>query len=199
MGVIVRFWKRIVVEYSGIAYILYACLHYLAMDLEKNIIFDFIHGKLVELNLGSQFQWYGLHFLAHDIDFSLDRQIKVLNLFPEPITNLELLKAFEAYRACDCIKITSVNTIKYDCGTIYHKTSKYWLQKETVVSALHDYLAQMMKTNIMISTLCYDRFDLYENTRKKYGLKKLEIAPFQYFGEGFINKPLEFFDQFSRS
>jgi sugar phosphate isomerase/epimerase len=164
--------------------------------LRKNIIYDFIHGELKQLNISSQFQWYGLQFLRHDIDFILDHQIKSLNLFAEPLTNQELLSIFESFRSCADIELTSSNPIKYDCYTIHRKSSEYWLTKDTIVSALRDYMSQMINSKLVISTLCYEQFDEQDDTAKKYGLNKIEVAPFQYFGPHFIDKPLEFFDSF---
>ena len=83
-----------------------------AFGLKKNIIYDYLHGNLKELNMNSSFQWYDISDLYDDINYIIDSNIKIINLFTCPIKNNELFKLFVKYDN-DCefnIKETSENS-----------------------------------------------------------------------------------------
>jgi dTDP-4-dehydrorhamnose reductase len=63
--------------------------------LKKNLIFDLLHDHQTEaINPASILQWYPLRRLADDIDRVRSEDIRLINLFPEPIRTADILAAF---------------------------------------------------------------------------------------------------------
>jgi hypothetical protein len=63
--------------------------------LKKNVIFDLLRGNLTDnVNPASRFQWYPLRRLASDIERIRAHDIRLINLFPEPIRTSDILAAF---------------------------------------------------------------------------------------------------------
>jgi dTDP-4-dehydrorhamnose reductase len=63
--------------------------------LKKNVVFDLLRGNQTDnVNPASLFQWYPLRRLASDIERIRTNDIRLINLFPEPIRTSEILSAF---------------------------------------------------------------------------------------------------------
>jgi hypothetical protein len=63
--------------------------------LKKNVIFDLLRGNLTDsVNPASVFQWYPLRRLHSDIERVRVHDIRLINLFPEPIRTSDILDAF---------------------------------------------------------------------------------------------------------
>ena len=63
--------------------------------LKKNIIFDLINNNQIEnIPLNSSFQWYNIDRLKNDIDIVINNNIKICNLFTEPIETKEIVNLF---------------------------------------------------------------------------------------------------------
>jgi hypothetical protein len=63
--------------------------------LKKNVIFDLLRGNQTEsVNPASRFQWYPMRRLASDVERIRANDIRLINLFPEPIRTSEILGAF---------------------------------------------------------------------------------------------------------
>jgi hypothetical protein len=63
--------------------------------LKKNVIFDLLRGNQTDtVNPASHFQWYPLRRLSADIELVRANDIRLINLFPEPIRTSDILAAF---------------------------------------------------------------------------------------------------------
>jgi len=63
--------------------------------LKKNVVFDLLHDNQVgNINPASCFQWYPLARLNHDIETIRAQDIRLINLFPEPIRTSEIVDRF---------------------------------------------------------------------------------------------------------
>ena len=63
--------------------------------LKKNVVFDLLHDNQVgNINPASRFQWYPLTRLHADIETIRARDIRLVNLFPEPIRTSEIVDRF---------------------------------------------------------------------------------------------------------
>jgi hypothetical protein len=63
--------------------------------LKKNVIFDLLHGNLTEnVNPASVFQWYPLRRLHSDMERVRSHDIRLINLFPEPVRTSDIVTAF---------------------------------------------------------------------------------------------------------
>lgn len=159
--------------------------------LKKNIIFDLLNDKDVKLNLNSEYQWYDMNNIFADIEFVVKNDIKLINLFTEPITNAELLEVIIKYKQIDYTY--SENTVKYNMKTKYSKTG-YLYNKNNILSSLDYYVNIIINNNLCVSNLAYNsNFDY--NILSMFGIKKHEIVPFKTFGENFINKDMTYFDE----
>ena len=63
--------------------------------LVKNIIYDLLNNNILEkIEPRSRFQFYDLERLWSDIQVVLDNNIRLIHLFPEPISTGDILDAF---------------------------------------------------------------------------------------------------------
>lgn len=64
-------------------------------EIKKNILFDLKNKQWLEkVNLKSTAQYYNMSRLKADIDYTIEHNIKELNLFSEPISNQEIISRF---------------------------------------------------------------------------------------------------------
>lgn len=159
--------------------------------LRKNIIYDLINNNNPNVDPKSIFQWYDLNWLYEDINYVIENNISLINLFTEPIVTKDILDIFADY---NINKYNSVDTsVIYNLTTKYTNT-KYWKSKKSVMSALESYIKKMLLSNLCVSNLS-SIGELDKDMLKDFGVKNIEIAPFKTFGEGFIDKPLEYFNK----
>jgi hypothetical protein len=63
--------------------------------LKKNVVFDLLNdNQLGNVNPASRFQWYPLARLNADIETIRARDLRLINLFPEPIRTSEIVDRF---------------------------------------------------------------------------------------------------------
>jgi len=68
-------------------------------NLKKNLIYDLIHSHCLEqIDPDAVFQWYSLERLARDLEICERNDLKVANLFPEPLSTRDLIAKFFADR-----------------------------------------------------------------------------------------------------
>lgn len=149
--------------------------------LKKNIIYDFINDRLHEINKYSSFQWYDVGNLYNDFLYVLNNNIKLINLFPEPISNDELYGIFCNYKNCGDIMAINNNLVTYDVNTKYK--NKYWDTKDNVVASLHNYIDNMLYGKLIISNLSWKHNDnsCMLNNLGIFGITQLEVSPHKYF------------------
>lgn len=150
--------------------------------LKKNIIYDYLNNSLKEINMNSSFQWYYLSDLFNDINNIITKNIKIINLFTEPIKNDKLIEIFIKYKNLNINKITH-NQINYDILTKY-KSSGYYYTKKYVIDKLDKYIDTMLNNKLTISNLSWKHNDndMMLKILNDYGIDQLEIAPYKYFG-----------------
>lgn len=135
------------------------------LNLKKNLIFDLINAHFLEqMNLRSAYQWYNLSRLHSDLETIFENDIKIINLFPEPISNEEIiLQVFsdkyhlkndslyvqEKNLSSKIIKLkkNKENICRYDLrtkyGDIFGNTNNepYIFSKEEVIKDLKKYVS----------------------------------------------------------
>lgn len=63
--------------------------------LKKNVIYDLLNDNCLEMiNIKSSFQYYYLKNLWHDIQITMDNDIKLINFFTEPVPTEEIFATF---------------------------------------------------------------------------------------------------------
>jgi len=159
--------------------------------LKKNIIYDLIHNNNVNnIPLNSAFQWYYLGWLKNDIDIILNNNIRVLNLFTEPIHTNKIIKAFKDTYGIDYkFQIEYLGNDqpfrKYDVCTKYSNlfggNNKYIREENEVTESLLEYLKfeKINKSNLCVSNICTNNISQlqFSSLLKLFGITKVQIAP----------------------
>lgn len=151
--------------------------------LQKNIIFDYLNNNLKEVNVDSIFQWYDISDLYNDINKIINMDIKIINLFTQPIKNDLLLNLFVKYNNNLTINKIFGKPICYDMLTKY-STSGYWNKNVNMLDKIENYIDIMKNNKLIIGNLSWkhnNNFEMY-HILKNYGIDSLEISPFKFFG-----------------
>ena len=158
--------------------------------LKKNIIYDLINkNNISQIPYNSEFQWYYLEWLKDDIDAVIKNEIKICNLFTEPIHTKEIIKVFKKIYERDHefeIEFWSLNNNKiyYNTCTKYSdifNCKKYIRYKDDVLQALCEYLEfeRLNKSNLCVSNICVDKITQCQLAcvLKLHGIQNIQIAP----------------------
>lgn len=151
--------------------------------LKKNVIYDLIHYNQIEnIEKNTKFQWYYLNWLKNDIDIIVKNDIRVCNLFTEPLETVEILKLFDI--PLDLYKTQSKMT--YNLTTKYSsdfdsKIVGYIRDKNIVLNSIQEYLNfnKINKTNLIVSNICIKHISQLQFSciLKLFGIKNVQVAP----------------------
>lgn len=169
--------------------------------LKKNLLFDFIGKSLSSINGLSSYQWYSLEWLENDLDYILKHNIHLINLCTEPLSNIELkdevLLKFKKWHQVENFHRSSAEAVTYNVKTNFSSNcTRYWRSKSHVIASLCRYLTTMCDSNIILTNLAQVKNINREVFTREFGIRKLEIAPYRFFGASFTTKPLEYFSKF---
>lgn len=156
--------------------------------LKKNLIYDLINNnKVNNIPLNSSFQWYFLDWLKKDLDIILKHDIKICNLFTEPIHTRKIVKIFKEVYDIDYRLESEDNsfTLNYDVCTKYKRyfncNKDYIAEENEVIQSLKDYLLfeKMDKSKLCVSNICVNNISQlhFSCILKLYGIKNIQIAP----------------------
>lgn len=159
--------------------------------LKKNIIYDLIHNNnVIDIPFNSSFQWYYLNWLKKDIDIIIKNNIRICNLFTEPLHTQEILKAFKCTYNKDYefqLERFGTNAKKINYNTcskhsnLFGEKGKYIRNKEEVLNALIEYLKfeKIDKSQLCVSNICVNDISQLQFAvlLKLYGIKNVQIAP----------------------
>lgn len=152
--------------------------------LRKNIVFDFIFKSGITINNESQFQWYDMQWFRDDISHILSQDtitLNVINLFPEPLPNEELIQLFLTFK--DTISYTNDNQIKYNIHTKHHPLT-YWKPKQASYYSLKRYLDNMFHSNFRVSQLCMVPDGPPKQLLEDFGIHPVpEMIPYRLLGD----------------
>ena len=151
--------------------------------LKKNVIYDLIHNNLIEnIEKNTKFQWYNLDWLKHDIAVVINNNIRICNLFTEPLKTLEILKLFDY--PLDIYKTQSNMTynLKTKYTTIFDSNSSGYIRnKNAVLNCIREYLnfTKIDKTNLVVSNICVKHVSQFQFSciLKLFGIQNVQIAP----------------------
>lgn len=151
--------------------------------LKKNVIYDLINNNLVEnISANTKFQWYDLNWLKNDIDIVVKNNIKICNLFTEPLDTIEIIMLFNY--PIETFKNTQ--TLTYDVKTKYgsffgSNNDSYIRNKMAVLHNIKLYIQfnsinreKLVVSNICVKHICQFQF---ANILKLFGIKNVQIAP----------------------
>ena len=156
--------------------------------LKKNVIYDLIHQNQIEnIEKNTKFQWYDLNWLKQDIDIILKNNIKVCNLFTEPLDTLDILKLFNY--PLDGYKTQS--TMTYNLTTNYSELfnssiTGYIRDKDSVLASIQEYLrfTKIDTSKLVVSNICVKHISQFQFSciLKLFGIKNVQIAPTTLIG-----------------
>lgn len=159
--------------------------------LKKNIIYDLIHkNNINDIPLNSSFQWYYLNWLKTDIEVIFKHNIRVCNLFTEPIHTRDIVEIYKKnYKSDPEFKIEYLKNnpkfIKYNTCTKYNKLfdndTSYVKTADDIKYGLIDYLnyEKLDKSQLCVSNICANNINQLQFAclLKLYGIHKVQIAP----------------------
>lgn len=151
--------------------------------LKKNVIFDLINNnKINNICMHSTFQWYSLNWLTNDIEKILDNNIRICNLFTEPLPTMGIICYFNYPH-----KLFSENQkTEYNLKTKYSEKFNcdkdgYVRTKEEVEDELIKFINfnNIKKEKLCVSNICTNKMSQLQFSRilNVLGLRNVEIAP----------------------
>ena len=61
--------------------------------LKKNVLYDLLNNNQVhKISVNTWFQWYNVNDIYKDINYVIENDIKIINLFSEPVETMKILK-----------------------------------------------------------------------------------------------------------
>lgn len=158
--------------------------------LKKNIIYDLINNNNVnDIPVNSSFQWYCLDRLKKDIDIILENDIKICNLFPEPLHTKEIVKTFnEIFNINYQFQLEYIGNetiINYNLCSKYCQyfgnNKKYIVDNKEIIKDMKEYFffERLDKSKLCISNICVNYISQiqFASILKLYGIKNIQIAP----------------------
>lgn len=146
--------------------------------LKKNILFDLLNNNMVEKIIPTTyFQWYDLNWLKNDIDMIIKNNIKLINLFTEPVLTSDIIDLFDYSK-----NIFNYNLIgnNYNTKTKY-SSSGYIRDKNQVLNSIKEFIKfyKINKDNLVVSNICLNNISHFQFAciLKLYGISHVQIAP----------------------
>ncbi len=163
--------------------------------LKKNLLFDIIQKSKIIYNPKSRFQWYSMQWFEQDLKYILDKDLSVVNLFVEPLSNYELFESLK-HIAIDKFETNSNLLLHYDIKTQFSENNTcYWRSKNASLEAIKRFMNKICTNNsIVVSSLTNPN-----PMRSDFGITDIEVAPFSFFGPDFMNQHLEWFLKFRKN
>jgi hypothetical protein len=151
--------------------------------LKKNIIYDLINNNQVNnIEINTVFQWYDLNWLKNDIDIIVKNDIKICNLFTEPLETIEIINLFD-YKVS---QFKTKSNLTYNLKTKYSElfdsnVSGYIRDKITVLNEIKKFLNfdKIDKNNLVVSNICVKHISQLQFSciLKLFGINNIQIAP----------------------
>jgi hypothetical protein len=134
--------------------------------LKKNIIFDLMNNNQIEnIPKDSVFQWYDLQWLKKDIDLIIQNNIKVCNLFTEPLSTLEIIKLFNYSHDIFQNKSKITYNLKTKYSNLFESTVEGYIRdKTTVLNSMKIYLdfQKIDKSQLVVSNICIKNISQFQ-------------------------------------
>jgi sugar phosphate isomerase/epimerase len=149
--------------------------------LKKNIIYDLINNNNIEnISLNTEFQWYDLNWLKNDIDTILKHDLKICNLFTEPIKTFEIIKLFNY----PIESFTTNSNLTYNVKTKYSNlfnVKDYIRSAEYTLHNIKIFIEEQSidKSKLVVSNICIKHISNFQFAciLKLFGIKYVQIAP----------------------
>lgn len=108
--------------------------------IKKNVIFDLLNNNCLEMiNVESEIQYYDLKDIWNDIQKAQKNNLKLINLFTEPLSTFEIIECFFPDKE---IGGSAIPKVSYDLKTKY---SKLWNNSNGYICSKNDVLQKLSK------------------------------------------------------
>jgi len=152
--------------------------------LKKNVIYDLINNNQIDkIPINSLFQWYDLDCLRQDIDIIINNEIKLCNLFTEPIDTQDIINLFN-YEANSCSNNEKplVYNTKTKYSELFESSISGYVRNKTDILARIKKFIENTKTNkdtLCVSNICIKHISQLQFSciLKLYGITRVQIAP----------------------
>jgi sugar phosphate isomerase/epimerase len=157
--------------------------------LKKNIIFDLINNNQVKnIEKNTKFQWYNLDWLKNDIDIVINNNIRICNLFTEPLETIEILKLFHHDQTQYKIESKMTYNLKTKYSKLFNSSVDGYIRNKTdVLNDIKKYLIfdKINKKNLVVSNICVKHISQFQFSciLKLYGIENVQIAPTTIIGQ----------------
>jgi sugar phosphate isomerase/epimerase len=151
--------------------------------LKKNIIYDLIHNNQIQnIQIQSSFQWYDLNWLKRDIDLIIKNNLKICNLFSQPLPTSEIVSLFEYHLD----KFDKNKKLSYNLKTKYSSlfsssVNGYIRSKEEVLVSIQSFLdfTKIKKQHLCVSNICVKKTKQFQFAclLKLFGINNIQLAP----------------------
>ena len=112
--------------------------------LKKNVVFDLLNDNQVDrINPASRFQWYPLRRLNVDIEAVRTHDVRLINLFPEPIRTADIVDTFfPGAPVARPVEPAPGYDLRTRHGDLFGGPAGYQLDQRTVLNDLAAFIAQ---------------------------------------------------------
>lgn len=151
--------------------------------LKKNIIFDLLNNNQIEnISKDTLFQWYDLNWLKNDIDLIIKNDIKICNLFTEPLPTLDIIKLFDLPIEEFKNKSKLIYNVKTKYSNIFDSSVEGYIRdKESVLHNLRLFLKfqKIDKSKLVVSNICIKDISQFQFSciLKLFGIQNVQLAP----------------------
>ncbi|MBK1623970.1 NAD-dependent epimerase/dehydratase family protein [Afifella marina] len=110
--------------------------------LKKNVIFDLLTENQTEkINPATVFQWYPVRRLAADLAAAQSADLKLVNLFPEPLATRRLLELFPGAQVAPASDPAPHYALQTRYAALFGGVGHYIMTAEEVLNELSDFVA----------------------------------------------------------
>jgi hypothetical protein len=110
--------------------------------LKKNVLFDLLHDNQLErIDPGTRFQWYPLARLSADLKVVEERDLPLVNLFPEPIETAAILRDLFPHKTVgERTDASIVYDLHTQYGPLFGGDQRYTMSGAAALAAMRDFV-----------------------------------------------------------
>jgi len=161
--------------------------------LKKNVVYDLMNNNRTSFILpNSSFQWYDMSQLWDDIEICLKNKLKLVNLFPEPLDTMSIVKIaknclFDFDEPSDSAKKGAIYNVRTEFGQIFGSKVDGYIRNDSFLR-MHEFMArQRIQSALGVSTIGWTFVDAKETDDiltylNQLKIQNIEIAPTSIWG-----------------
>lgn len=117
--------------------------------LKKNLIFDLLNDNCLEMiNPGSSFQYYYLRNLWTDIQIAIKAEVRLINLFTEPVATSEIIERFFPGKRVGQNPLPEVHYNLHSChADLWGKSGPYIYTNDEILKHLSEFIENYSREN----------------------------------------------------